>query len=67
MRKYLRKFQKSTMRNSVNRHENTAPGIPLFEQLNTEQLLNDLNLKFGTKKSILTKLQASEKIMFCVF
>ena len=25
MRKYLRKFQKSTMRNSVNGHENTAP------------------------------------------
>ena len=26
MRKFLRKFQKSTMRNSVNGHENTAPG-----------------------------------------
>ena len=33
MRKYLRKFQKSTMRSSVNGHENTAPGMNLIMPL----------------------------------
>ena len=32
----------------------------------TKQHLSDLNLKFGTKKLILAKLQAFETVMVCV-